>query len=144
MDPAANLVAGAYLAFRKGDWVKGLPLLVLSSNAELQELAKKDLAVEDNDKAHVEVGDAWWNAADKKMSPHQKTAMQWRAAYWYRQALPSLTGLTQTRVAGRVKQIDDQPSPFRVAGAVAEVEHFKGHTGPVAALRMAPDGKRVW
>jgi WD40 repeat protein len=142
-DAEANLTVGLYLTCRKGQWEKGLPLLAQGASPELQELAKKDLAAPDDDKAHVELGDAWWNAAEKKPT-HQKAAMQWRAAFWYRQAMPSLKGLTEARVAERLKQIDAQPAPFRVAAGVAEVDRFKGHKGSVNWLSISSDGKRLY
>src|SRR5262249_33716111 len=43
-DPGANLVMGKYVCFDKGDWGKGLPLLVKGSDGQLQALAEKDLA----------------------------------------------------------------------------------------------------
>jgi tellurite resistance protein len=142
-DPEANLVVGSYWAFRKGDWQTGLPLLALSNNSEIQEAAKKDLAAPDDDKTRVELGEAWWNLAEKKPA-QQKSAMQWRAAYWYRQAVPTLTGLPLSKASGRVKQVEEQPAPFKDITGVSEVERFKGHAGAIHRLALAADGKRVF
>ncbi len=139
---AASAVAGQFLAFRKGDWNKGLALLAQSNIADVQELAKKDLAKPEAPKARLELGDAWWNAAEKKTT-YQKAAMQWRAGYWYRQALPHLTGLTQTKIVDRVKIVDDQPTPFRIADPLGEVQRLKGHTAAITALSLSADGKRL-
>jgi hypothetical protein len=40
-DPAANLTAGSYLCFVKGDWDRGVPMLALGSDAKLQAVAAK-------------------------------------------------------------------------------------------------------
>src|SRR4029077_6224439 len=85
--------------------------------------------------------EAGWKPADKR-GAHQKASMQWRAGYWYRQALPHLSGITLDKVAERVKHVDDQPPPFRVTDALGEVLKLK-HKLPVTWMTLAPDGKRV-
>jgi hypothetical protein len=142
-DAKANGTVGIYLAFRKGDWQTGLSLLAQCGSADLESLAQKDLAVPDNDQAHVELGDSWWNRAEKRPA-YQKAAMQWRAAYWYRQGAPSLKGSARTRVAQRVKQVDARPMAFWVSTGAGEVARFEGHKGIVHWLSMSADGKRVY
>ena len=42
-EPTANLTAGRYLCFVKGDWERGVPYLALGSDAELKTVAVMDL-----------------------------------------------------------------------------------------------------
>jgi WD40 repeat protein len=142
-DPEANLTVGLFLAFRKGHWEQGLPLLARAGDADLQDLAKKDLAGADDDKVRAELGDAWWAGAEKRPA-YQKAAMQLRAAHWYRQALPGVKGLTEAKLVERIKQVDAQPGPFRVVIGPGELERFKGHAGLVNWLGVSADGKRVY
>ena len=59
-DPAANLDAGKFFCFVKGDWSKGLPMLAMGADAELRSLAAKELAGGSEADAQVELADAWW------------------------------------------------------------------------------------
>ena len=45
-NPSANLAAGSYHCFVKGDWPKGLPMLQRCSDATLQQLAASDFAAQ--------------------------------------------------------------------------------------------------
>ncbi len=138
----ANFTAGQYLAFRKGEWDKGLLLLSKGGPGPFQDLARQDLAKPEEAKARVALGDLWWEVGDKDGS-WRKPSLQWRAYHWYRQALPLLSGLTQAQVAKRVKLVEEQPQAFQIADSLGEVRRFKGHGAAVTALALAPDGKRL-
>jgi WD40 repeat protein/outer membrane biosynthesis protein TonB len=142
-DAEANVQVGTYYALRKGDWEQGLALLAKGKEGTLVELARKDVMVPEEAQARLDRGDAWWDAAEKETG-WQKQALQWRAAFWYRQALPGLTGLTQVRAEKRLKQVDDQPAPLLFADNLGEVRRLKGHTGAVTYLAFALDGKRLY
>ena len=92
-DPDANTKVGKYLCFTKGDWQKGLQMLVKGSDASLKALATKDLAGAASGEAQVKLGDAWWDAGNKR-----------RAVHWYTQALPGLTGFVKDRVEKRMEE----------------------------------------
>jgi hypothetical protein len=94
-DPDANLTVGKYLCFTKGDWNKGLPMLVLGTDTRLKSLAEKDANGAASPEEQVKLGDAWWDAGGKQ-----------RAVYWYEKALPALIGLVKDRVEKRVKTIE--------------------------------------
>jgi hypothetical protein len=103
-DPAANLTSGMYHCFVRKDWESGLPLLAKGKDAKLRKLAEAELArpVEQPIKK-VELGDGWWEAgAPDEEYPRQH--FQSRAVFWYKAALPDLTGFTRTRVEGRLKE----------------------------------------
>jgi hypothetical protein len=106
-DPGAEaeyaLALGKFLCFMKGDWARGLPLLAKGSDASLKALAADDLAAGNEAGALVQLADRWWDRAGTA-SGLAKREMQRRASHWYHQALPSLTGLTRTKVERRVAQ----------------------------------------
>lgn len=142
-NPEANLTAGKYLSVRKGEWNKALPLLAKSGDAVLSELARIDLKNPQEPKERVDLADRWWSAAQKDAG--LKAALLARAGHWYRQALPQLTGLTQERVAKRVKEVEEPPSLVKIAAdSLGEIRRFKGHTAAVTSFLLSPDGKRLF
>jgi hypothetical protein len=142
-DAPASLTVGLYLSFRKGNWAKGLPLLAQSSDIELRELAKRDLAAGDDLQAQLHSADTWWTVAQIR-PPMQKAAMQWRAAALYRGALPSLNGLNEAKANDRIRQADALPPAFRILAGLGEVGRLKGHAGFVNWLSVSADGKQVY
>lgn len=114
-DPEANLIVGRYLCLRKNNWPEGLPLLAKASDAAWKELGKQEAAAPQEASDQVKVADLWWDAAakrgEKKDDPWQKL-MQARAIYWYRTAMPNLTGLTLTKVKTRIGNDDSLPAQF--------------------------------
>ena len=104
-DPAANLAAGSWLALAKESWEHGLPHLAKCSRPGLKALAQKDLALAGDEAkktpaAEIEMGDDWWNYAEKA-DKDEKHSAQARAARWYNLALPSQTGLTKVKLEKR-------------------------------------------
>jgi WD40 repeat protein/tRNA A-37 threonylcarbamoyl transferase component Bud32 len=141
-DPEACLTVGKYLCFRKGDWDQGLPLLARGKDQALQDLARADLARPAAAAEQRKVGDGWWDLAEA--SPELgKTLLQRRAAYWYQQALPGLTGLTQDRVEARLKEVLEQTPDLKPPGAVGEAAELAGHLRAVTALAGSKDGHRL-
>jgi WD40 repeat protein len=141
-DPGASLAVGRYLCLRKGDWDKGLPLLAHCSDAALMTAAKKDLGQPQDAAAQVEVGDSWWDLGEPRKDS-TKTALLARAAHWYREALPELTGLKLAKVEGRLKTIDEQAPAAQTTGAPGELRLLSGHTDRVTSVAMSRDGRRV-
>ena len=109
-DPEANLIVGKYLCFVKGDWDKGLLMLALGRDEALKALAQKALENVTSSVEQAKLGDAWWNLAEKQEALAKKHIQAW-AAYWYRQALPGLTGLRKDRVEKRLAQSSDIEEP---------------------------------
>ena len=104
-DPAANLAAGRYLSFVKGDWARGVPMLALGSNAELQVLAARDLKGANSPEDQAALGDAWWALAEKKQG-REKESLMLHAGSWYQQSQPNLpTGLARVKVEKRLEEI---------------------------------------
>ena len=142
-DPAANLAVGRYEALRQGNWEPALPHLVKSGDSELMSVARKELDAPKDGAAQQKVADEWWALAEKeKDSTWIRTAIQSRAAHWYRQAATQVTGLSLTLIHERLKTIDEAPSPIRLGGsAMAELKSLRGHKGAVTSLNLSPDGK---
>ncbi len=143
-DAEANLQAGKYLALRKGDWEQGLPLLAKVKEGALSEVARKDLTAPQDAKERRDLGDDWWTIAEKETG-WLKYSLQARAVFWYRQALPGLSGLTQARALERVKAAEEQPAPLQLSDNLAEVRHLaKAHTSAIMCLSVSPDGKNLY
>lgn len=102
-DPAANLEAGRYFCLMKGDWTRGLPMLAKGSDAAMKALAGKELSA--TKASGVEIGDAWWDAADREATSLWKPAMQERAIFWYRQVVDGVKGLAKLRIEKRIQSL---------------------------------------
>jgi hypothetical protein len=107
-DPAANLAAGRFYCFIKGDWDKGLPILALGTDAALKALAAKDLAGVSGADAQVVLGDSWWDVGEKETGLERDRVRE-HATDWYDQALPSLEGLAKVKVEKRLKEVATLP-----------------------------------
>jgi len=103
-DPDANLVVGKYLCLIKGDWAKGLPLLVQGGDVTLKAMAQKDLAGASTAMGQMQIGDGWWDVAENEEADSGEGYRK-RARYWYRQAQPELTGLMKDKVDLRLTRI---------------------------------------
>jgi hypothetical protein len=109
VNPEANAAFGKYLCFVKGDWDRGILMLALGGDPALKALAQKELE-ELSPPPPEQIGDDWWTLAEKEDGAIKKQG-QARAGYWYRTALPRLSGLSKERVAKRLESIGEQPSP---------------------------------
>lgn len=112
-DPEANVAVGRAMCFFRNDWADGLKLLSHSKDPSLKEAVRFEQATPDSPQERVQAADAWWKVIDKSGIP--RTLAQRRAMYWYRMALPDLSGLeqsivrkrlTEARAAAGVKAID--------------------------------------
>jgi hypothetical protein len=147
-DAEANTEVGKYYCLFKGQWSKGLPLLARGKDAALKDLAQKDLASPKGSKGQIKVGNAWWELGEKEKPPAQYR-LQERAAFWFEQALPDVTGLARVRlekmleqVARRSSESSDIPAaPSNVP--VGEIRKFVGHTNYVQRAVFSRDGKRI-
>ena len=108
LDPAANLTVGKYCCFVEGKWEKGLPMLVLGGDAALQSVAEIELRGAATPSEQAKLGDGWWDLAEAQTG-NSKKPVQARAAYWYRQALPKLSGLGKDKVEKRLASLTASP-----------------------------------
>ena len=106
-DPDANLLVGRFRCFVNGDWATGLPMLALGSDATLRALAAQELKGPSDPTEQGRLADGWWNLAKTEKGLIEQRLYH-RAAYWYRQAAPRLTGLMKASVEKRLAEIGDK------------------------------------
>lgn len=153
-DSEANLVVGKYRCLVKGDWENGLPLLVLGSDETLKALAVKEMEEVSDPVEQAKLGDGWWDSAKGRDETATKRLMG-RAAYWYRKALPKLSGLVKAKVEKRIAEtpIDprrprqeartptDRHQPRKVAHPPLRNRDLPGHPGGTGTVAFSPDGR---
>ena len=105
-NPAANQAAGEYYCFVKRDWRKGIPMLALGTDAALKTLARRELEIPATPSQQAKLGDAWWDLGETQ-DEDMKGRLRSRAAYWYRQVVPSLSGLVKQKYEKRLEQISE-------------------------------------
>ena len=120
-DADANLKVGRYWCFLVEDWTKGLPKLRAGSAEELAVLAGKDMESPELPNDQVELGESWLRLAEQE---EFSLGIRYRAAHWYRKALPALLGEERDRVAAILANL---PS---------------GNTKAVASIDAAVEAKR--
>jgi hypothetical protein len=103
-DAEANALAGKYFCFEAGNWDIGLPLLAQGSDADLKAAAEMEMLTPAGSAEQVELGDKWYALGKKAKQPAQ-LGMLARAVSWYKQAAPSLTGVTKERIDQRSDEI---------------------------------------
>ncbi|HLJ95029.1 MAG TPA: protein kinase [Gemmataceae bacterium] len=113
-DAAANLLVGNYLCLVRGEWDEGLPLLARGNDPLLQSLAERDLALPVEANAQVEIGDGWWDKAEKETGL-AKENLRGRAKFWYGQAVGRLSGLTKAKVEKRIGEAEKETTPTNTA-----------------------------
>ncbi len=104
-DKSANLTWGKYLCTIKGDWTKGLPMLEKSEDPELAAPAKKDIAQPSSGDDQVKLGDDWWSLGEKEQGMARQQLKK-RAAFWYKKAENSVSGLTQERIKKSIREVE--------------------------------------
>ncbi len=127
VNPQANAAVGKYLCFAKGDWDRGVLMLALGSASDLKAMAEKELD-ELSPMRPEQVGDGWWEIANKEDGVI-KNQIQGRAAFWYRKALPGLSGLMKDRVAKRLDSLaQEHPSAGVIEQPVPRNQSVPEHT----------------
>jgi len=102
-DPAANTSAGKYVCYVKGDWKRGLPMLIQGNDALLKDLATREQRGVTKLNDQIALADAWWKIADEQPS-RNGGQLRTHAELWYKKALPELTGLDKLRVQKRLDE----------------------------------------
>lgn len=120
VDPEANLAAGKYLCFTKGNWDKGIPMLALGKDGQTTKLAIKELEGVTDVGGQVAIGDGWWALSETKDGLTKKRARE-RAVAWYRLAFPKLTGLVKAKVEKRLAGSTPETKSYMPLDTVATV-----------------------
>ena len=131
-DPHANLQIGRFLCLSKDDWQAGLAYLALGADAALKSLAVKELDRPATPDEQMALADAYSGLAEKEEGL-AKSSLKARAAHWYRQAQPGLSGLRKAKVdkwlsEWEVEQADDsRPGARRRPQRPDDDVEFGGH-----------------
>jgi hypothetical protein len=145
VEPAANLAAGRYLCFVKGDWGQGVPMLALGSDAALRTAATKDLRGADSAEEQSAIGDAWWDLAETKQG-QERDMLRLRAVVWYRQAEPSLpAGLNRLKITQRLETMSRHNGPIAIGRIfLSELEPHNVILYPTMTIRDRHSVDNVW
>jgi hypothetical protein len=102
-DAGANVEAGRFLCFWRGDWEKGLPLLAKGADSGLKAIAQEDIAAGADVPMQFGVANAWWDLAANLEGPPRAYAQD-RAAELYVKVVARLEGINHTTAQTRIAQ----------------------------------------
>ncbi len=106
-DPEANRVVGQYLCFFQNKWDEGLPLLAKCADAELKNLATKDLAEPAAVKEQLAIADGWWAKA-RGLKDRQQHHIANHARMWYERSGPNTQGEDRAKVINRIREAQEK------------------------------------
>jgi hypothetical protein len=101
VDEAANLSAGIYTCFVRGDWKAGLLHLAAGSDERMKTVAVKEIAAPQEPVRQLELADRWWEIGESYKGWMQRE-IRHHAAEWYTTALKNLNGVTLARINTRI------------------------------------------
>jgi hypothetical protein len=118
-DPTANLVAGRFLCFVRGDWEKGMPHLARCSDENLRKAAEKELANPETSEDWEAIGDLW-QAAANAAEEGDRPACAASAEFAYRKALDDAAGLRKVKIQRSLDAVGPVPQHLRRSDAEGE------------------------
>jgi hypothetical protein len=140
-DAEACREVGRYWALFRGSWLRGLPLLARGDDAVLSGMARKDLAEPRQASGQVELGDGWWDLAQREQGAGRGQMLA-RSFYWYQQAFYRLKGPARRRVEERLDVLRKAvPPELRVTDVVVEIRRLEGHTAEILGCALSADGR---
>ena len=101
-DPAANAAVGKFRCFHQGNWEAGLPALALGDDANLRDIAKKELAGPKEPSELITLGDLWLSVAAKEKGTSQEQC-RLHAGVLYKKVLSEPEGLQRAYVLRKLK-----------------------------------------
>jgi len=120
-DPAANLSAGRYLCFVRGEWETGLVMLSKGSDVLLVSLAAQELVGPTAVDAVVHLADGWWEHAAKETDPINHAGVAGHAATLYRRVMGGTNGLRRALIEKRLAEFAAAPLPTGVHLSLAKL-----------------------
>ena len=133
-DPDANTQVGRFFCLSRGDWTRGLPMLVLGTDAALKDLAERELKATTDAPDRSALADAWWDYAAQQQGL-SAAQIQVHAAALYEQALPKLTALAKAKAEKRIQEA-------QANGAAAAGEAQNGWTNLLAKINPQRDAAK--
>jgi len=128
-DSGACLALGRFLCLMKRDWARGLPLLAKGSDSVLQTIAQRDLANPPAPAGQIEVGDGWWEVADKQKDAISKKKFLARAKTWYELGVQGTTGLSRAKVEKRLEDLEQLSASGPIVDVLALIDPKKDALG---------------
>lgn len=142
-EPDANLEMGKYYAFVRGDWDRGLARLARGSDPAIKKLATLDISDPGTSKEQSKLGQGWLAVADDLKDKMQVQPLL-RAYHWYVQALSGLDGEAREQVQQQIQAIGERlPAEYRAGEIAAELKKLDPGMGPLYAVAISPDGRKV-
>jgi hypothetical protein len=140
-NPEAMLTLGRFRALVMGQWEQGLPLLQGSSDPVLKTIALQEMQQPAEASAQIELGEAWWAAAEKAEGLLKSRARS-RAMYWYERSLATLQGLSRTQAEEKLSRCIREASDYK-PGLVALL-HEGRELKRKARVRIDPQVNFDW
>jgi WD40 repeat protein len=141
-DAEANTEMGKY-HFRKGNVDQAVTLLAKGKDKTLKSLAVTDLKPPKDVNGLVKLAEGWEASAASEPAAG-KTQMLLRAYYWYQAAYDQADDKARDRIEKAMQAIMKLvPPEYRVGEIVEEYRRCDGHVGPVYAVAISPDGRKV-
>jgi hypothetical protein len=134
-DPAANLAAGQFYCFLRGEWQRGLPMLAKGSDLKLKALATVELSKPADAESVAAIADGWWDVATARHDLSHGIVLR-HAVEHYQVALSSATGLRRTAIQKRLEEANASMTPPTPASTAAE-----GPAGPRSVLLFVGNAK---
>jgi PA14 domain len=144
-DRDAKSAAGRFKCLVKGDWERGLAMLLDGSDAAYRALAAADLAAATADATtQAKTADQWWEHGEK-LPARARSCCRARAAYWYNKCLAKLSGFSKSTAEKRLLEIDrDRMRELRLEpGLLAEIFAGESFAKPIAK-RIDPQLDFEW
>ncbi len=144
-DPKANLVVGRYKCLHKGNWDEGLFLLAQSDHPQLRLLAQRDLIQPDDPEEQKDVGNGWWDYAEKEEGL-ARTAFRQRAVYWYEQAVYGLDAELRQKLEKRIASVPRSMRfgiPWDYSGKPGLIRQVVRESGNIYGVAFSPDGRKI-
>jgi len=115
--------AGRHLAFTKGNWDQGLPLLEKYSQAPLKWAAERDLRSAKAGTESLEIGDAWRDLAGQEKSRVGVSWLSARARRWYEWTLHAGAADAAQTAGERIKSLPPAPPPLDLLRRIVPADH---------------------
>lgn len=143
VDSKTAAEVGKYYCIVKGDWAKGLPLLMKSTDELLAAAATEERSNPDHPDRQVALAEKWLEAAQKSKDPEERAVWQLRARRWMLEAgraTPDENVVTSIRM--KLKQLPLYPDRIVVWNTHNEYTGARGSEEILVSLLN--EGKVVW